>query len=156
MLPWGQRPYSRGKLQTIWKTFIQQVHIDNLHWVAVGWSPAYTYSAGWRNAKTENGACHRLSWISHNSNWSFNVQPLCLHLNFSDLGADCYLGTRASRWLKSGTEESFFCRSRIDFIHICHSLYRFGCCFFCMKANQTSRFSHNSWSNYNIHCPDTI
>lgn len=119
--------------------------------MAVGWSPAYTHYAGCMNAKTENGVCHRLSWISHNSNWSFNVQPLCLHLSFSDVGADCCHGTRASRRLKSGTEGSFFCRSRIDFIHICHSLYRFcGCCF-CLKANQgislILRFSPLMWAS---------
>ena len=75
------------------------------------------------------------SWASRILDCSLNLQALFVHPNFSDSGANCCHATRTSAWQKSGNKGMFFCRSRMDFIHMCHILYRFSCCCLCMKVS---------------------
>ena len=77
----------------------------------------------------------QLSWVSHSTNYLFNLQPLFTDFNLSDSGAECCHVTRTSGWQQSGSKGLFFCRSKGDFIHMCHNLYRFCFCCLYMKAN---------------------
>ena len=56
-----------------------------------------------------------------------NSQLLFTHL-ISDLGADCCHVKSTSGWQTPDNEGLIFCRSRMDFIYMCHDLYRFCCC----------------------------
>lgn len=99
--------------------------------MAVEWSWAKMYHGGWRHAKNENIQGAQLTrwpaWVSHSPKYSFNLQSLFTHLNFSYLETDCWHVTRTSGWQKSGNEESFL-KNRMDFISTCHSLIlRFSC-----------------------------
>ena len=57
-----------------------------------------------KNNAKELGRTKQLSWVSHSLSYSFHVQPLIIHINFSGSGADC---SHVTGWQKSDNEGSF-------------------------------------------------
>lgn len=56
----------------------------------------------------EPGRTKQASWVSCNPESSLNLQPVCVHCDFSDSGTEwCHI-PRTSRWQKSGNRGSFF------------------------------------------------
>ena len=76
------------------------------------------------------------SWVSHNPDCSFNLQPLFTHLNVSDSRADLLTHYKGVRMAEIWHWGIIFCRSRMDVIHMCRNLYRFSCCCCCLKVSQ--------------------
>lgn len=67
-----------------------------------------------------------------------SIDLLCSYrlpiLEPSDLGPHCSHVTRAAGWQNLALK-GHFCRSKMDFIHLCHNLDRFCCGCLCMKVS---------------------
>ena len=60
----------------------------------------------------------------------FKFTSIVNNLNLSDLWADFCHAVRTSGWQKSDNEGLIFCGNRMDFIYMCHRLYRFCVCLY--------------------------
>ena len=74
------------------------------------------YMGGWQDV----GVNQRPSWIFHTfPDYLLHLQPLFIHLNFSNSGTEwCHI-IRTLEWKQLSIKGSYFFRSRMAFIHMC-------------------------------------
>lgn len=108
---WGHPPCSRKRLPPIWKTHNNRAYgSSETKWQLSDVQLKYAVVMKGHKNQTwgllGSGRNQGPVLGFHNPNWSFDLQPLFTHLNFSDSWANCCPVPRVSRWQNSGSEGS--------------------------------------------------